>query len=65
METWKYWVAQLDLSSKEDHINKMQIFLDDRGNEGWELVSVTVQKFGEGHGEHSFMQYTMFFKRPA
>jgi hypothetical protein len=60
MQKWDYLVARPDVTEPDE----LQLFLSLRGEEGWELVSVTSQKFGEGHGEHSFTQYTVFFKRP-
>jgi hypothetical protein len=47
-------------------LEHLQQFISDRGEEGWELVSVTLHHFPpeKGEGPKGYNQYTMFFKRP-
>lgn len=63
MEKWEYWVAQVAVVEFEE----LQPFLTERGDEGWQLVSVTLKVLPETHlaeTNYQFDQYTMFFKRP-
>ena len=62
---WEYLIAKPELTET----SAIETFMNDRGNEDWELIFVTherlptvdpmVEGFGTGMG-----MYTMFFKRP-
>jgi hypothetical protein len=59
MEKWDYSVIE----TKGGDLLALQEMLTLQGEQGWELVSATVLHVGEGHGAHSYDQYTLFFKR--
>lgn len=61
MEKWDYWVAQVDVLQDDNQSKQLLGLSRDLGNEGWELVSVTLKTFSDPGGVD---QYTMFFKRP-
>ena len=48
----------------DEDLDGIQRNLDELGQDGWELVSVTCQSLMD-ENEEAFDQYTMFFKRPA
>jgi hypothetical protein len=60
MQKWEYLLAKPETFDSE----LIQQFLSDRGNEGWELVSVTEQQIENPMKEETAPLYTMFFKRP-
>ena len=62
MQKWDYLIAQPEMIKLKD----LEIFLSDRGEEGWELVSVTVHHYSpeESSLPEGLNLYTMFFKRP-
>jgi hypothetical protein len=60
MKKWEYLLAQPEFTEPE-HV---QMFLNDRGLEGWELITVTQQEIASDvEGLEGFLLYTMFFKR--
>jgi hypothetical protein len=56
---WNYTICKTD-----EDLDGIQRNLDELGQDGWELVSVTCQSLMD-ENEEAFDQYTMFFKRPA
>jgi hypothetical protein len=56
---WNYTICRSD-----EDLDGIQRSLDEMGDDGWELVSVTHQSLVDEHDE-AFDQYTLFFKRPA
>jgi len=56
---WTYTIYRSD-----EDLDGIQKGLDQMGDEGWELVSVTHQSLVD-ENEEAFDQYTLFFKRPA
>ena len=62
---WKYLRAQLLTTGKDIDDERFEEFLQDRGDEGWELVSVlqkTVEAPGGLEGQGEF--HTFYFKQP-
>jgi hypothetical protein len=47
-----------------DDVDRWQEFINDRGNESWELVSVTHKTVPWPDHSEPGDQYTLFFKRP-
>lgn len=62
MTKWDYLIAQPEMIKLEN----LQQFISDRGDEGWELVSVTMHHFPpeKSEGPKGYNQFTLFFKRP-
>jgi len=56
---WNYTIYRSD-----EDLDGIQRGLDEMGQDGWELVSVTHQSLVD-ENEQAFDQYTLFFKRPA
>lgn len=56
---WNYTICRSD-----EDLDGIQKSLDELGQDGWELVSVTQQSLVDDN-EQSFDRYTLFFKRPA
>jgi hypothetical protein len=56
---WSYTIYRSD-----EDLDGIQKGLDEMGQDGWELVSVTHQSVVD-ENEQAFDQYTLFFKRPA
>ena len=56
---WTYTIYRSD-----EDLDGIQKGLDQMGDQGWELVSVTHQSLVD-ENEEAFDQYTLFFKRPA
>jgi hypothetical protein len=62
---WEYLIAKPELTE----MSEIEAFMNDRGNEDWELISVTherlptVDPMVEGYNT-GIELYTMFFKRP-
>jgi hypothetical protein len=56
---WNYTIYRSD-----EDLDGIQRSLDEMGQDGWELVSVTHQSLID-ENEQAFDQYTLFFKRPA
>ena len=57
--TWNYTICRSD-----EDLDGIQRSLDEFGQDGWELVSVTQQSLVD-ENEQAFDRYTMFFKRPV
>jgi hypothetical protein len=57
--TWNYTICRSD-----EDLDGIQKSLDELGQDGWELVSVTQQGLVDEQ-EQPFDRYTLFFKRPA
>ena len=56
---WNYTICRSD-----EDLDGIQRSLDELGQDGWELVSVTLQSLVD-ENEQTFDQYTLFFKRPG
>jgi hypothetical protein len=64
MQKWEYLRATMDVFDNNPDESRWDKWLNDRGNDGWELVSTTAREIsGEAFGG-DFMQYSLFFKRP-
>jgi hypothetical protein len=63
MRRWEYLLSTVAVFERKG-LDSCQQFLADRGNEGWELVSMTVTPVqGNDHLE-KFDNFILFFKRP-
>lgn len=60
MSKLKYLVAQVEYSTTDDQEEKLQVFLNERAEDEWELISVTHKALAAASAD----QYTMFFKKP-
>ncbi len=62
---WEYLRAQLLTTGGDNDEERFQQFLDDRGKEGWELVSVVETTVEGPKGMGSGKWHTLYFKRPG
>lgn len=60
---WEYLRAQYEVYREVDE-QLMDEFLQVRGNEGWELVSVLEKTMTAPDHLRNAQQFTLFFKRP-
>jgi hypothetical protein len=63
MNHFDYLMSRMFVFGHND-FERWQSFLDDRGNEGWELVSVTQKTVPGPTPTETGDEYTLFFKRP-
>ncbi len=56
---WNYTIIRSD-----EDLDGIQKSLEDLGQDGWELVSVTQQSLVDD-SDQAFDQFTLFLKRPA
>jgi hypothetical protein len=56
---WNYTIIRSD-----EDLDGIQKSLEDLGQDGWELVSVTQQSLVD-ESDQAFDQFTLFLKRPA
>ena len=64
---WKYLMARIQMARGHDDLERWAQFLDDRGREGWELVSATPDNYRLGPeftDKEAVTEFTLFFKRP-
>jgi hypothetical protein len=63
MQKWEFFMARITVFGHDD-FDRHAPWLNDRGNEGWELVSVTTQRVAGTKPDEPGDEYTFFFKRP-
>jgi hypothetical protein len=61
MQKWEYLVSRIDLPVLgHDRLDNIKGWLNDLGQDGWEIVSVSAEPI-----EDELLEYTVFFKRPV
>jgi hypothetical protein len=64
MQTWEYLMSRIHMARGHEELTQWETFMNDRGNEGWDLVSVTSDKpEPELAAKSAMVEYTLFFKR--
>jgi hypothetical protein len=60
MTKWEYLISRIDLPTLgHGRLENITGWLNDRGQDGWELVNVSAEAIGK-----ELLEYTVFLKRP-
>jgi hypothetical protein len=63
---YQYLMSRIFMARGHDELERWSPFLNDRGQEGWELVSMTADRLEKELADKPAMtEYTLVFKRPA